>query len=76
MKRDKERLRQLRLRREEQDRIMSYKGNKEGTCRSKLEAVDVAGILDKSLEAVLVIGTVYLMWLEKKRISKLLVEVK
>ena len=65
-----ERLRQVRLRREEQDRIMSHKGNKEGPCRSKLEAVDVAGILDKSLEAVLVIGIVYLMWLEKKRISK------
>ena len=40
------------------------------------EAVDVAGILDKSLEAVLVIGIVYLMWIEKKRITKLLVEVK
>ena len=40
------------------------------------EAVDVAGILDKSLEAVLVIGIVYLMWMEKKRITKLLVEVK
>jgi hypothetical protein len=65
-----ERLRQVRLRREEQDRIMSHKGNKEGPYRSKLEAVDVAGILDKSLEAVLVIGIVYLMWLEKKRISK------
>ena len=65
-----ERLRQVQLRREEQDRIMSHKGNKDGPCRSKLEAVDVAGILDKSLEAVLVIGIVYLMWLEKKRISK------
>jgi hypothetical protein len=40
------------------------------------EAVDVAGILDKSLEVVLVIGIVYLMWMEKKRITKLLVEVK
>ena len=40
------------------------------------EAVDVAGILDKSLEAVLVIGILYLMWIEKKRITKLLVEVK
>jgi hypothetical protein len=40
------------------------------------EAVDVAGILDKSLEVVLVIGIVYLMLLEKKRIKKLLLEVK
>ena len=40
------------------------------------EAVDVAGILDKSLESVLVIGILYLMWIEKKRITKLLVEVK
>jgi hypothetical protein len=40
------------------------------------EAVDVAGILDKSLEVVLVIGIVYLMMLEKKRITKLLLEVK
>jgi CRISPR/Cas system-associated endoribonuclease Cas2 len=40
------------------------------------EAVDVAGILDKSLEVVLVIGILYLMWIEKKRITKLLVEVK
>ncbi len=40
------------------------------------EAIDVAGILDKSLEVVLVIGIVYLMWMEKKRITKLLVEVK
>jgi CRISPR/Cas system-associated endoribonuclease Cas2 len=40
------------------------------------EAVDLAGILDKSLEVVLIIGIVYLMWLEKKRITKLLVEVK
>lgn len=40
------------------------------------EAVDVAGILDKSLEAVLVIGILYLMWIEKKRITKLLIEVK
>jgi hypothetical protein len=40
------------------------------------EAVDVAGILDKSLEVVLIIGIVYLMRLEKKRITKLLVEVK
>jgi hypothetical protein len=40
------------------------------------EAVDVAGILDKSLEVVLIIGIVYLMLLEKKRITKLLLEVK
>ena len=40
------------------------------------EAVDVAGILDKSLEVVLIIGIVYLMRLEKKRITKLLPEVK
>lgn len=40
------------------------------------EAVDVAGILDKSLEVVLIVGILYLMWLEKKRITKLLVEVK
>jgi hypothetical protein len=40
------------------------------------EAVDVAGILDKSLEVVLIIGIVYLMRLEKKRITKLLLEVK
>ncbi len=40
------------------------------------EAVDIAGILDKSLEAVLIIGIVYLMLLEKKRITKLLLEVK
>jgi hypothetical protein len=40
------------------------------------EAVDVAGILDKSLEVVLIIGIVYLMRLEKKRISKLLLEIK
>ncbi len=40
------------------------------------EAIDVAGILDKSLEVVLVIGIVYLMLLEKKRITKLLLEVK
>ena len=40
------------------------------------EAVDVAGILDKSLEVVLIVGIMYLMWLEKKRITKLLVEVK
>ena len=40
------------------------------------EAVDVAGILDKSLEVVLIIGIVYLIWMEKKRITKLLVEVK
>src|SRR5439155_24606280 len=30
------------------------------------EAVDVAGILDKSLEVVLIIGIVYLIWMEKK----------
>jgi hypothetical protein len=40
------------------------------------EAVDVAGLLDKSLEVVLVIGIVYLMLFEKKRINKLLLEVK
>jgi len=40
------------------------------------EPVDIAGILDKSLEVVLIIGIVYLMWIEKKRITKLLVEVK
>lgn len=40
------------------------------------EAVDVAGILDKSLEVVLIIGIVYLMRLEKERITKLLLEVK
>jgi len=40
------------------------------------EAVDVAGILDKSLEVVLIVGIVYLMRLEKKRITELLVEVK
>ena len=40
------------------------------------EFVDVAGILDKSLEVVLIIGIVYLMRLEKKRISKLLLEIK
>jgi hypothetical protein len=40
------------------------------------EAVDVAGILDKSLEVVLIIGILYLMLLEKKRITKLLLEVK
>jgi hypothetical protein len=40
------------------------------------EAVDVAGILDKSLEVVLIIGIVYVMLLEKKRITKLLLEVK
>jgi hypothetical protein len=40
------------------------------------EAVDVAGILDKSLEMVLVIGIVYVMRLEKKRITKLLLKVK
>ncbi|HXX99059.1 MAG TPA: hypothetical protein VEL11_18365 [Candidatus Bathyarchaeia archaeon] len=40
------------------------------------EAVDVAGILDKSLEVVLIIGIVYLMLLEKKRITKLLLEVE
>jgi hypothetical protein len=40
------------------------------------EAVDVAGILDKSLEVVLIIGIVYLMLLEKKRITRLLLEVK
>ena len=39
-KRDKERLkRQLKLRREEQDRIMSYKGNKEVARRSRLETI-------------------------------------
>lgn len=40
------------------------------------EAVDIAGILDKSLEVVLIIGILYLMRLEKKRISKLLLEIK
>jgi hypothetical protein len=40
------------------------------------EAVDIAGILDKTLEMVLVIGIVYLMRLEKKRITKLLLKVK
>ena len=39
------------------------------------EAIDLAGILDKSLEAVLIIGIVYLMRLEKRRLEKLLVEV-
>jgi hypothetical protein len=40
------------------------------------EVVDIAGILDKSLEMVLVIGIVYVMRLEKKRITKLLLKVK
>jgi len=39
------------------------------------EPVDVAGILDKSLEVVLIIGIVYFMWFEKKKITKLFVEV-
>ena len=40
------------------------------------KAVNIAGILDKSLEMVLVIGIVYIMRLEKKRITKLLLKVK
>jgi hypothetical protein len=40
------------------------------------EAVDVAGILDKSLEVVLVIRIVYLILSKKKRINKLLLEAK
>jgi hypothetical protein len=40
------------------------------------EPVDIAGILDKSLEVVLIIGIAYLMWMEKRRITKLVVEIK
>lgn len=40
------------------------------------EPIDIAGILDKSLEMVLIIGILYLMRLEKKKIAKLLPEIK
>lgn len=40
------------------------------------EAVDVAGILDKSLEVILIIGILYLMRLEKRGINGLLIPVK
>jgi hypothetical protein len=40
------------------------------------EAVDAAGILDKSLEVILIIGILYLMRMEKKRITKLLLKVE
>jgi hypothetical protein len=39
------------------------------------EDVDLGGILDKSLEVLLVIGIVYLMRWEKKKLSKELVEI-
>ncbi len=40
------------------------------------EAVDVAGILDKSMEVILIVGILYLMRLEKKRIDRLLIPAK
>ena len=39
------------------------------------EDIDLGGILDKSLEVLLVIGIVYLMRWEKKKLSKELVEI-
>jgi hypothetical protein len=39
------------------------------------EDIDLGGILDKSLEVLLVIGIVYLMRWEKKKVSKELVEI-
>jgi hypothetical protein len=40
------------------------------------EAVDVAGILDKSMEVILIVGILYLMRLEKKRFKRLLITAK
>jgi hypothetical protein len=43
---------------------------------NKAEIIDIAGIMAKSLEILLVIGIIYLLIWEKKRISKILVSVK
>ena len=42
---------------------------------SRPEDIDLGGILDKSLEVLLVIGIVYLMRWEKKKLSQELVEI-
>jgi len=43
---------------------------------NKAEIIDIAGIMAKSLEILLVIGIIYLMIWEKRRISKILISVK
>jgi hypothetical protein len=43
---------------------------------NKAEIIDIAGIMAKSLEILLVIGIIYLLIWEKRRISKILVSVK
>ena len=43
---------------------------------NKAEIIDIAGIMAKSLEILLVIGIIYLMIWEKRRISKILVSIK
>jgi len=42
----------------------------------KAEIIDIAGIMAKSLEILLVIGIIYLLVWEKRKISKILVSVK
>jgi hypothetical protein len=43
---------------------------------NKAEIIDIAGIMAKSLEILLVIGIIYLLIWEKRRIIKILVSVK
>ena len=43
---------------------------------NKAESIDIAGVLAKSLEILLVIGIIYLLVWEKRRINKILVSPK
>jgi hypothetical protein len=43
---------------------------------NKAENIDIAGIMAKSLEILLVIGIIYLLVWEKRRINKILVSPK
>jgi hypothetical protein len=43
---------------------------------NKAENIDIAGIMAKSVEILLVVGIIYLMRWEKKRVDKILVSAK
>jgi hypothetical protein len=43
---------------------------------NKAENIDIAGMMAKSLEILLVIGIIYLLAWEKRRVKKILVSVK